>query len=49
MVGTTAESLPENPDQRLVSTKDEIVNLLLFPSSRGGVDATSKNIAEGIL
>jgi len=29
--------------------KDEIVKLLLFPSSRGGVDATSKNIAEGIL
>ena len=28
---------------------DEIVNLLLVPSSRGGDDATSKNIAEGIL
>jgi hypothetical protein len=27
----------------------EIVKLLLFPSSRGGVDATSKIIAEGIL
>src|SRR6476661_4198439 len=32
-----------------VCPKDEIVKLLLFPSSRGGVDATSKNIAEGIL
>jgi len=27
----------------------EIIKLLLFPSSRGGEDATSKNIAEGIL
>src|SRR5262249_24755995 len=32
-----------------VVPKGEIVKLLLVPSSRGGVDATSKNIAEGIL